>query len=97
MMSDLERIDKRLDLMDGKIDTLIDAVAQIAVQNQRLATLDRDTSNLDVRISDAEKEIKAITKFQASCPRHGLSKQLNVLWVFVVSIVVAIIGTWIKS
>ena len=87
----------RLDKFEKKLDKIADAVALIAVQNQRLITLEKDNTVLHARITSTNEHISKIEKFQASCPRTTIGGQIRALWVFVCAIVLAIIGTFFKG
>lgn len=87
----------RLDKFELKLDKIGEAIATIAVQNQRLVTLEKDSAVIHTRITSVNDHISKIEKFQASCPRHTFSGQIKALWVFVCAIVLAFIGTVFKG
>ena len=85
-----EAFEKRLDRFEEKMDKIAAAVSAIAVQENRLNTLERESTILFAKMDEVEK-------FQASCPRGGISGQLKALWLFVAAIVLSIIGTFFKG
>lgn len=87
----------RLDKFELKLDKIADAVATIAVQNQRLVTLEKDNAVIHARMTSANDHISKIEKFQASCPRNTIGGQIKALWVFVSAIVLTIIGSFFKG
>lgn len=95
-MSEPER-ESRLERMEGKIDDIAKAVATIAVQNQRLITLERETGLLFTKMDDVKAKLGKVENFQASCPRHSYRGQINTLWVFVSAIIVAIIVGFVRG
>jgi hypothetical protein len=92
-----EDLHLRLDKFEIKLDKIADAVATIAVQNQRLVTLEKDTAILHTRIDSSSEHISSIEQFQASCPRNSNQNQLKAIWVFVCGIVLSILGIFIKG
>ena len=83
--------DDRLERMEGKIDRLVETVATIAVQNQRLVTLERETTLIFAKLESLTTRLLTIEKFQASCPRDQYRGQINTLWVFVAGIGAAVV------
>jgi hypothetical protein len=94
---DYERLDKRLAGMEDKMDKLAEAVATMAVQNQRLVTLEKETTLLFVKHDSVSNDIGKVKQFQASCPRDMYRTQLHALWVFVSAIIIAVIVGFVKG
>lgn len=88
-MAEHEEIKSRLDRFERKIDEIAKAISTIAVQDQRLKTLERENVLLFTKMD-------AVEKTAASCPRAGLTNQLKAIWVFVAAIVLAIVGNFFK-
>ena len=89
--------EERLTRMEGKIDKIAEAVAVIAVQNQRLLTLEKETVLLFSKVDAVTDKMESVKQFQASCPRDAYKAQVHALWVFVSVIVVAVIVGFIRG
>ena len=100
--------DARLERIERKLDRLAETVAAIAVQNQRLNTLEKETallfgkidaqeSRLSSKIDAEASRISKTENFQASCPRHGYRAQIYTIWVFISAIILAVIAAFIKG
>lgn len=93
----IEQHEDRLTRMEGKIDEIAKAVAIIAVQNQRLLTLEKDTVLLFTKVDSVSEKVEAVRQFQASCPRDSYRGQVHALWLFISVIVVAVVVGFIKG
>ena len=93
----IEQHEDRLTRMEGKIDEIAKAVAIIAVQNQRLLTLEKDTVLLFTKVDSVSEKVEAVRQFQASCPRDSYRGQVNVLWGFVSAIILALIAVVVRT
>ena len=93
----VEQQEERLSRMEGKIDKIAEAVAVIAVQNQRLLTLEKETVLLFNKVDSVTEKMDAVKQFQASCPRDSYRGQVHALWVFVSAIIITIIVGFIRG
>lgn len=95
-MAEPER-DARLERIERKLDKLTETVSTIAVQDQRLNTLEKETGLLFGKIDAQASRIAQAEQFQASCPRHGYRAQITTIWVFISAIILAVIGAFIRG
>lgn len=89
--------DQRLERIERKLDNLAETMSTIAVQNQRLNTLEKETALLFGKIDAQTSRIAQAEQFQASCPRHGYRGQITTIWVFISAIILAVIGTFVRG
>lgn len=95
-MAEPER-DARLERIESKLDKLTETVSAIAVQNQRLNTLEKETGLLFVKLDACAAQIKKAENFQASCPRHGYRAQIGTIWAFISAIIIAVVVAYIRG
>lgn len=96
-MEDEAMTQERLSRMEGKIDKIAEAVAVIAVQNQRLITLEKETVLLFTKVDAVSEKVETVKQFQASCPRESYRAQVGVLWLFVSAIILTVIVGFIRG
>lgn len=96
---------EKLEYLTTKVDKIEDAVQIIAVQSNRLDTLDRDVGALWKSKAEYGKEMVEIQKFQASCPRREIGQfiedtkdTVNRQWVAIGILFAGLLGVagWIK-
>jgi len=72
MRANVTRMDKRMEGMETAINL-------VAVQTQQINTLDRDVTKLwDVK-DECSKDIVELKRFQASCPRGSIEKDIQTI------------------
>lgn len=96
---------EKLEYLTNKVDKIEDAVKIIAVQSNRLDTLDRDMAALWKVKDRCSDDMTAIKQFQAQCPRDEISRiegrwktTINRQWIAIGIIFSALVamGGWIK-
>lgn len=82
----------RMDRMEGKLDSIHETIKVIAVQDQRIKSLEAQNRTIFDKLNELtnpkDGTIQKIQAHQASCPRS----QMKFLWTIVVGEILALIA-----
>ena len=98
--SRLGSIEKKLDDHGGTLCEIKTTLNDLAVQNERIISIQKQLSNMWVKydelVNPVDGVITKITNFQASCPRESILTHVKWLWCMVVSFTISQIAIAVK-
>lgn len=91
---------KKLDTQADRLEKIEQAISRIAVQDEKILNLQAQVSSLWRKYDTAfgpEGTMVQIQKFQASCPRETVKKELDKQWAIIGLISIIVTGCLLKA
>ena len=99
ILEKLDSLEKQSNKLDVKVDKIEVAVGLIAVQSERITTMQGQIQSLWGKYDEAfgtEGTISNIKQFQANCPREEMKTSCNRLWAAMGLLASMLIGAILK-